>query len=353
MESQEKFKDKFKITKDQKKKMFKLNHTYNTIIPIIPGQNTFIDSILENNKKNLNYSSLDKNKENKNEEINEKILKNINKIKLKVIVNYSYQKDYFEFCLPTKIKYDKEQNLYQFLLNDIIDIIHSYSNNQTIFLNENYSISYYTKDENSNNVNKTINLDEENEEDIIPYFFVGNFPLDKSINYYINIPTDGILYLKFRKRISKIKSLRYDIFEEENEEEIEDIYEDKDNEGEQELKFNTNSKRAKEKRIGYIVKKVFEWKGFRKYTENKMSLIEAADHVGLSKKTLDEYFNQIKEGKKYNFDFNKHKKDKVNILRGYVKKMNNYNKKDDKEDNINDKNNEKKGKGRKKVIKQE
>ena len=56
-----------------------------------------------------------------------------------------------------------------------------------------------------------------------------------------------------------------------------------------------------------------------------MSLIEAADKVGLSKKTLDEYFNQIKEGKKYNFDFNKHKRDKVNILRGYVKKMNNIN----------------------------
>ena len=54
-----------------------------------------------------------------------------------------------------------------------------------------------------------------------------------------------------------------------------------------------------------------------------MSLIEAAANVHLSKKTLDEYFNQIKEGKKYNFDFNKHKKDKVNILRGYVKKMNN------------------------------
>ena len=54
-----------------------------------------------------------------------------------------------------------------------------------------------------------------------------------------------------------------------------------------------------------------------------MSLIEAAKNVGLSKKTLDEYFNQIKEGIRYNFDFNKHKKDKVNILRGYVKKMNN------------------------------
>ena len=147
--------------------------------------------------------------------------------------------------------------------------------------------------------------------------------MDKNVNYFVNIPTDGVLYLKLRKRISKIKSLRYDIFEEENEEEGEDVWEDK--KGNAELNYNTKSKRANEKKIGYIIKKVFYWKGYRKYTDNKMSLIEAAEHVGLTKKTLDEYFNQIKEGTKYNFDFNKHKKDKVNILRGYVKKMNNNN----------------------------
>ena len=115
--------------------------------------------------------------------------------------------------------------------------------------------------------------------------------------------------------------MRYDIFEEENEEEIEEVAEQSKNTAQ--LNYNVESKRANEKRIGFVVKKVFQWKGFRKYTDNKMSLIEAAKNVRLSKKTLDEYFNQIKEGKKYNFDFNKHKKDKVNILRGYVKKMNN------------------------------
>ena len=51
-----------------------------------------------------------------------------------------------------------------------------------------------------------------------------------------------------------------------------------------------------------------------------MSLEDCAHCVKLSKKTLDEYFNQIKEGKKYKFDFNKYKKDKVNVLRGFVKK---------------------------------
>ena len=274
----------FNISKDPKKTKFMEAHTFNNIPQFIP-----------------NYI-------NKNKLTNDEI--NKGKIKLKVILNYSYQKDYFIFCLPTKIIYNQEQNIKQFCLNDIIDLIYSYSNDKTIFLNENYSISYYTNDDNN-----------EKEEDIKSYCFIGNYPLDKNINYCINIPSDGILYLKFRKRISKVKSLRYDIFEEENEEEIEEVTEQNKNTAQ--LNYNVDSKRANEKRIGFVVKKVFQWKGFRKYTDNKMSLIEAAKNVRLSKKTLDEYFNQIKEGKKYNFDFNKHKKDKVNILRGYVKKMNN------------------------------
>ena len=274
----------FNISKDPKKTKFMEAHTFNNIPQFIP-----------------NYI-------NKNKLTNDEI--NKGKIKLKVILNYSYQKDYFIFCLPTKIIYNQEQNVKQFCLNDIIDLIYSYSNDKTIFLNENYSISYYTNDDNN-----------EKEEDIKSYCFIGNYPLDKNINYCINIPSDGILYLKFRKRISKVKSLRYDIFEEENEEEIEEVAEQNKNTAQ--LNYNVDSKRANEKRIGFVVKKVFQWKGFRKYTDNKMSLIEAAKNVRLSKKTLDEYFNQIKEGKKYNFDFNKHKKDKVNIPRGYVKKMNN------------------------------
>ena len=326
MEAQDNQKDIFEISKDPEKKQFKLSHTYNNIIPFTPGQNSLYDSIIDNNRKNINNSNEDIFHKNQNKEkeiyTNETIIKNINRIKLRVILNYSYQKDFYEFCLPTKIIYNKEQNTFQFLLNDIIDIIESYANDKTIFLNDKYSISYYTNDENKN-VNNSINLNEENDEDIIPYYFIGNFPLDKTVNYYINIPTDGVLYLKFRKRISKINSLRYDIYEEENEEENEDNLEN--NQGNAELNYNTKSKRAKEKKIGYIIRKVFEWKGFRKFTDNKMSLIDAAANVGLSKKTLDEYFNQIKEGKKYNFDFNKHKKDKVNILRGYVKKMNNNN----------------------------
>jgi len=42
--------------------------------------------------------------------------------------------------------------------------------------------------------------------------------------------------------------------------------------------------------------------------------------VGISKKTLDDYLSQIRLGKKYGFDFDHHKKDKIGVLRSFVRK---------------------------------
>jgi hypothetical protein len=41
--------------------------------------------------------------------------------------------------------------------------------------------------------------------------------------------------------------------------------------------------------------------------------------VGVSKKSLDDYLLQLRFGKKFGFDFQKHKDDKVGCLRSYVK----------------------------------
>jgi hypothetical protein len=279
--------DIFNVTKDQEKQKFILSHTYTDIFNKIPIQNSFT------NANNIF------NQQNK-----EKIIINgdNNTIKLKVILNYSYQQEYFEFNFPIRIFYNKQRDKFQFTLNDIIDLIYSFANDTSIFLNENYCISYSMSNPQSIESNDR------------PYYFIGNFPLDENIKYNIDVPLDGIIYIKLRKKISKIKSLRYEIYEDENEEEVDDAEEKEKNDK------SNNCKRSKEKRIGYIVKKVFYWKGLRKHSDLKMSLKDAAESVGLSKKTLDEYFNQIKEGKNYGFDFNKYKKDKVNVLRAYVKK---------------------------------
>ncbi len=85
------------------------------------------------------------------------------------------------------------------------------------------------------------------------------------------------------------------------------------------------AKRTKERKIGEIIDKVAEWR--KLYTGvagpdgkvKKYTLEEAAEHVGIAKKTLDDYLLQIRAGKKYGFDFNLHREAKVGALRSFVK----------------------------------
>jgi len=52
----------------------------------------------------------------------------------------------------------------------------------------------------------------------------------------------------------------------------------------------------------------------------RYSLDDAAKKVGVSKKSLDDYFLQLKFGKRLGFDFEKYKNEKVGVLRKYVKR---------------------------------
>ena len=52
----------------------------------------------------------------------------------------------------------------------------------------------------------------------------------------------------------------------------------------------------------------------------KYSLEEAATQVGISKKSLDDYLLQLRFGRKFGFNFQDHREEKVGILRAYVKK---------------------------------
>ncbi len=87
--------------------------------------------------------------------------------------------------------------------------------------------------------------------------------------------------------------------------------------------------RRRERRIGYIVEKVHAWRklynGF--YDENgehtRYSLDQAAELLGISKKSLDDYLLQIRLGRKFGFDFNKNRNERVGNLRDFVKKHRN------------------------------
>jgi len=89
-------------------------------------------------------------------------------------------------------------------------------------------------------------------------------------------------------------------------------------------KSNTN-KRTKERKIGYIIEKVNTWRKYyngyydEKGNFTKFSLDEAAKKIDISKKSLDDYLLQLRLGRKYGFDFNLHRNDKVGILRAFVK----------------------------------
>ena len=93
--------------------------------------------------------------------------------------------------------------------------------------------------------------------------------------------------------------------------------------------FFESEARRRERRIGFIVEKVNAWRrlynGF--YNENgehtRYSLDTAAELLGISKKSLDDYLLQIRLGRKFGFDFNKYRNERVGNLREFVKKHRN------------------------------
>ena len=89
--------------------------------------------------------------------------------------------------------------------------------------------------------------------------------------------------------------------------------------------FQSHS-RTKERLIGSIINKVNEWRQLYKYgkvqpdhTIHRYSLEQAAQEVGVSKKSLDDYLLQLRFGREHGFDFNKYKNEKVGLLRKFVK----------------------------------
>ena len=62
-----------------------------------------------------------------------------------------------------------------------------------------------------------------------------------------------------------------------------------------------------------------EKNGSKEMVLQRWSLEEAASKVGVSKKSLDDYLLQLRFGKKFDFDFDINKHEKVGKLRHFVK----------------------------------
>ena len=222
-----------------------------------------------------------------------------NFIKCGIIVSYSYSPVTYNTIFNIKTLDDTHISL-----NEILDHL-----TKTISLN-NFSISYCEYDNNSN-----------------IFINIGKYPLDKNylIGYNINSLNNFDVITNIRIKLRQIIEKEYPLKQELIEEDIENIEDKNINSF-----INHKSKRAKERKIGYVIKKVFMWKtlynGIYSTDENgnkikiKYTLEQAALKAGISKKSLDDYLIQLRIGKFFNFNFTEHKNDKIGILRAFVKK---------------------------------
>ena len=142
------------------------------------------------------------------------------------------------------------------------------------------------------------------------YVFIGSEPLDQ--NFYLSSNEIDLNCVKI-KMVCYIEDKLIKKTEKQ-------LFERKHN-----FSKKTKDKRTKERRIGFIVEKVNAWRrlynGF--YNENgehtRYSLDQAAKMIDISKKSLDDYLLQLRLGRKYGFDFNSNKNNKVGVLRSFVK----------------------------------
>ena len=223
----------------------------------------------------------------------------LNYIKCLITVSYSYTHVTFQTYLNIKPVDDLHISL-----NDILEGL-----SKSIPLN-NFAVSYCEYDNNT---------------DI--YINIGKYPLEKNylIGYDAQSLIDNNIITNIRVKLRQIVVKEFPLKQELIEEDIENIEDKKINNY-----INHKSKRAKERKIGYIIKKVFMWKtlynGIYSTDENgnkikiKYTLEQAAAKAGISKKSLDDYLIQLRIGKFFNFNFTEHKNDKVGILRSFVKK---------------------------------
>ena len=79
------------------------------------------------------------------------------------------------------------------------------------------------------------------------------------------------------------------------------------------------TRRTKERKIGQVIEKVSTWRRLYNgyYDENKKfikySLEDAAKLLNISKKSLDDYLLQLRLGRKFGFDFNLNKNNRVRV----------------------------------------
>ena len=94
-------------------------------------------------------------------------------------------------------------------------------------------------------------------------------------------------------------------------------------EGERQSETSSVKKeRSKERVLFEVIEVVKRWRELHQGNGSlrKMSLLEAAKALRIPKKSLDDYYYQLRLGEKCGFDFETHLFDRVGVLRAFLKK---------------------------------
>ena len=237
-------------------------------------------------------------------------------ISLKVFLSLAYHLESFELSLQASTKINKETKKLEFNMGDILETI--FLKLKQEYLND-YFLSYYIN-------YKDIEIEINN--NIKKYKYFGEINLEtikNNNNLFFEVPKDNIIYLKMWQKIKKEKLINPLYLEENQYENSNHLFKDinldeeKEEKKEKEEKSGNKGRRQNEKTIGYAVIKVFQWEKIREKSKNNITLDDAAKCIGMAKKTLDDYKNQIKKGKDNKFKFNKYYNSKISLLKKYNK----------------------------------
>ena len=279
---------------DEENSLNNINNKEELEFPVLITILTEIFSKKDEGKKCICHNYIEGTKDNINDIFEEKEL--ISSVKIRIIKNEN----------------DKNNNSFKIRLYDLCNSLKILGYPMggsmiNIYLNEASDYVFYGPEPIDHNI--CINSSELGK---------GNLIKIKIINYLDK------KMLNVNNKTDEIKEL------DENDEESELNESNKGNGSENTVQnFFESEARRRERRIGYIIEKVHAWRklynGF--YNENgehtRYSLDTAAELLGISKKSLDDYLLQIRLGRKFGFDFNKYRNERVGNLREFVKKHRN------------------------------
>ncbi|CDW90039.1 p21-activated protein kinase-interacting protein 1-like [Stylonychia lemnae] len=157
------------------------------------------------------------------------------------------------------------------------------------------------------------------------FIYIGNYWVDRPQTAHKDIQEAKNITLKVKELISQVVVGAEDSIQLKFRERAKGEHSDALINGQADM--SKGSRRTKERKIGEVILAVKKWRELYTVGERQpdqsfkqQSLEDAALKVGISKKSLDDYFLQLKNGQRNGFNFNEHKNDKIGILRAYNKK---------------------------------